>query len=256
MTHTDAALAHYQAYLNSDDFNTEFLVSRRDELARVISTLVRSRELITVYLCGSDVFYLSAILGLDTKSGRIYLDMSNQQHINQQVESATQGLMVYARPNDIRTLIYLEQPVLAHYQGSEAFAVPVPTHMVRLQRREYIRVNPSADDALNCTIHVEHRTLSASIQDISEGGLSLTTSHLPEGLQIGDIMPECTFTLPGEDRIEYDLKIRRISRNEEDAPFITYSLGCEYVNPKAISNARLRQYIWQQERSNRAAEKS
>lgn len=256
MTEKEALLQLYRPYLEEHEYNPAHLVTDTAEIQRILSGLVQSRELISVYLQGTDTFYLSAILGLDRAQKQVYLDISNQPGINRVMETGGKGLVIFAKPNDIRTLIYVDAPVMTTYKGMTVFSTSFPAHMIRLQRREYMRVSPSSADTLSCTIHVEHRTLSASIQDLSEGGLGLTTSNLPDGLKIGDIMPECYFFLPGEDKIEYDLKIKRITANKSDTPYTTFSLGCEYVNPSANANARLRQYIWQRERSNRAAEKS
>lgn len=256
MNDMDANIKLYQSYLKQEEYNSDYLINDRSEIQRVISGLANSKALVSVYLHGSDAFYITAILGMDLTKNQIYFDIANEPGQNRLMETGGKGLVLFSKPNQIRSFMYVKSPIMVSYNDKTAFMAPMPQHMVRLQRREYLRINPMGDDSLNCTIHVAQRTLSASIYDISEGGLNLMTSNLPDGLGIGDIMPECQFVLPGENRVEYNLKIKRITHDESDAPHVTYHLGCEYVNPEPTANARLRQYIWQTERSSRAAENS
>ncbi len=100
------------------------------------------------------------------------------------------------------------------------YLVELPKQLSYYQKRATHRANTPSDNPVPITIQLEDGSeLEGGIDNISIGGLSITfTTNIPESLQVGKIIAPCHFTMPDNESITCELRIRFIQHTLENSP--------------------------------------
>lgn len=136
------------------------------------------------------------------------------------------------------------------YDGRPALAVPMPTQLLHLQRRETMRREPPAG-ALRCTVPVidgdATRTVAASIRDIGGGGLAVLVPEAEMALAVGDVFNDCVLELPDGAPLLVTLRVQHLQRPLHRGRAVLQA-GCQFVDLRPDAQARLFRYVMQLDR--------
>jgi c-di-GMP-binding flagellar brake protein YcgR len=140
---------------------------------------------------------------------------------------------------------------LVTHGGRPALRLPMPTRLLYLQRREFMRREPPAQ-GLRC--HVPARTgtggptfVEATIRDIGGGGLAVLAPHEAVTFVIGDVLPDCVIELPDLGRVMVNLRVRHVATRKQRGKD-AWQAGCEFVDLPAGTQDKLFRYVMQLER--------
>ena len=130
--------------------------------------------------------------------------------------------------------------------------------MLRLQRREFFRIDTPRINPLRCKLVKHHGETESEVfdfplLDISGGGLCLSGPvEAAAHFSLGELFTDCRLEIPDESVISVNLRVREISRLETANGQMQLRLGCEYVNLPSARQNLIERYITRLERARKA----
>lgn len=234
-----------------------FRVDSRREILRVLGDLARNLQLVTAYFNEGDDFILTSVLRLDEDDNRLVLDYGPDETLNQRLLTARRVLFV-TRHNQVRVQFSSESIQKAIYQGAAAFVIPLPTTIIRIQRREYYRLAVPIGRHLNLHLATaDGDTITAHIVDISVGGIGIIEppAGRQHGWDSGTVLPNCRIDLPEEGVIQTDIEIRNRYQVNSQHGEPVFRIGCRLLNLDSRSNTTILRYIHRMEVERRKVRK-
>lgn len=230
----------------------QYLLRNPIEILSTLRALERARSVITVYLDAGEQFFLSAIVAVNEDSGQIFLDPSNQPAPNQQV-SQTQQVTLSVILDKVKIQIRLPALRTTTLAGKPAFSAPLPSTLLRLQRREFFRLAIPHAPSLRCKITDKRESLDLPLFDISGGGVSLIGKvNQAEKFRLGELFQDCRLEIPGETVLSVNLRVREIVKMELANGDQQLRLGCEFVSLPGTRLTLIERYITRLERERKA----
>jgi len=231
----------------------QYILGNPLEILRHLRLLQEQRHFITLYLDSGQQFFLTTILSIDEENQRLLLDPPGQTTLLQPALNAAQGTMTTQVD---RVKIQWRMPPLRveQHDGRPALATALPTRILRLQRREFFRIETPKLSPLRCKfarVHADGRAeaFDFPLFDISGGGMCLTgpISHADK-FALGELFADCRLDIPGESVLSVNIRIREISRIETATNEQQLRLGCEFINLPGTRQTLIERYITRLER--------
>lgn len=226
------------------------------EIAHHIKSIVKNGYMVTVFSNKGKTFILTRLLEVDTKTQTMVFDWGSDPETNQQMLASERNVFVCS-PDGVKTQFITGQVHEVSYGGRPAFEVPLPTQVIKLQRREFFRIRTSVGNPLMCIINdYPEAPLELPVFDISLGGLALWLPDLTTpGFDIGQQYLHCHVDLKPFGSLDSVFEVRhRLPvqlRNGQDA----VRVGCSYINlPTQLENL-IQRYVGQLERERRAMQR-
>lgn len=231
----------------------QYILGNPLEILRHLRTLQEQRHFITLYLDAGQRFFLTTILAIDEDGQRLVLDPPGQATLLQPALDATQSTTMTLV--DRVKIQWRQAPLqLTQHEGRPALAAPLPTRILRLQRREFFRIETPKLSPLHCKfarIDSDGRAeaFDFPLFDISGGGMCLTgpISHADK-FSLGELFADCRLDIPGESVLSVNIRIREISRIETASNEQLLRLGCEFINLPGTRQTLIERYITRLER--------
>lgn len=228
--------------------NPEFALHNRKEIVFILEDLAKHRAPINLDT-HDGVALVTAVLGVHIESNQVFMDISSDEQINQQITNskhvsfATQaGVRVRWHSTHLR--------LLALNDGRDAFAMHVPSVVERIQRREYFRLStPQGSKAMICKIPTEDRIVEAPLYDISVGGVGIAIrGELDPVFSKGEILEECSINFPVVGIVPMSLRVcgKWVSINTKSGEQI-HRIGLEFVNLSRGASNVIQRYMIQLE---------
>lgn len=228
--------------------NSEFALRNRKEIVFILEDLAKHRTPINLDT-HDGVALVTAVLGVHIESNQVFMDISSDEQINQQITGrkhvsfATQtGIRVRWHSTHLR--------LLALNDGRDAFAMHVPSVVERIQRREYFRLStPQGSSAMICKMSIEERVVEAPLHDISVGGIGITIrGELDPVFSKGAILEECSIVFPGVGIVPMSLRVcgKWVSINTKSGEQV-HRIGLEFVNLSRGASNVIQRYMIQLE---------
>ncbi len=232
-----------------------FQVDSRREIIGLLKGLRESKQLISMLInSGSEVF-ITSILDIDEKTGLVIIDSAPGQLANQRIVEAPrvsfEGLLdrisIQFSATDVERIVFEDRPALQF---------SIPTTMLRLQRREYYRINTPLTNPIRAMIPVQlddrAETMKLALVDISCGGIAILDERKILDSTIGLIYEHCKLDLPTIGMVDIVLQIR----NSQDLVLLNGKsnrrLGCQFINMSNSVLASIQRYIMKLERERNA----
>lgn len=232
-----------------------FQVESRREIISLLRGFKDQNQLISLMINNGDEIFISSILDIDDSNNTVIIDCVPGEEANQHVVEASSvffdGLL-----DRISIQFSSSRLQKTSFEGRPALQMPIPTHMIRLQRRENYRINTPVSNPVRATIPitidntVEH--VKFSLVDISCGGIALLDDR--RLLQTDNFMiyKECSVDIPGIDIIDLTLEVR----NTQDLTLLNGKtnrrVGCAFTDLSSRTLATVQRYIMKLERERNA----
>ena len=234
----------------------QYLLGSRLEILLNLRALEKQHTTFTLYLDEGANFFLSAIVTVDEENGLIFLDASSQNQINSLAAKAKQ-VTLSAALDRVKIQMRLSALTSAQIEGRPAFSTPIPSQMLRLQRREFFRLETPQVHPLRCKLATQHEATLAvfdfPVFDISGGGLSLIGKiDFAEKFSLGELFKDCRLEIPGESILSVNLRIQEILKIELPNGEHQLRLGCEFINLPGTRLTLIERYITRLERERKA----
>lgn len=235
----------------------QFLLANPLEISFYLNLLAKRRCLFTAYIDGGEKFFLTSVVAVDDDAGILFLDPSNAEENNAKACDARQLTLV---TNLDRVKMQLRLPGLhrTSHQGQELLAAPLPKQLLRLQRREFFRLEPPLATPITCQLATRNedgavQTFELGLSDISGGGVSLVgplelARHFPRDA----LFQQCRLDIPGDGVIQVNLRVRKTVELSARDGRHDLRIGCEFVNLPGTRLAFIERYIARIERERKA----
>jgi c-di-GMP-binding flagellar brake protein YcgR len=137
---------------------------------------------------------------------------------------------------------------LDSHDGRPALLLPMPTRVLHLQRREFMRREPPTG-TLTCRLAAEPagREVEATIRDIGGGGLAIVATREAVEFGVGDLLSGCRIELPQVGEVEVVLRVRHVLAREHRGRELAQA-GCEFVDLAPAAQRKLFRYLMQLDR--------
>jgi c-di-GMP-binding flagellar brake protein YcgR len=232
-----------------------FQVDSRREIIALLRGLKDSSQFISMMINGATEIFITSVLDLDDVNNMLIIDSAPGQLPNQRIIEAPsvhfEGLLdkisIQFSSSSIQSTIF---------EGRPALKLAIPASMIRLQRREYYRINTPLSNPIRCTVQLDNDSPFESVQlslvDISCGGIALLDDRRILDNTIGKIYQDCKVDLPNTGPISLTLQIR----SSQDLILLNGKtnrrLGCQFINLSSGVLAGVQRYIMKLERERNA----
>lgn len=232
-----------------------YQVESRREIISLLRGFKEQNQLISIMLNNGDEIFISSVLEVDDSNNTLIIDCVPGEEANQHVVEASSvffdGLL-----DRISIQFSSSRLQKTTFEARPALQMPIPTHMIRLQRRENYRINTPVSNPIRATMpvevdgNIEH--VKFSLVDISCGGIAILDDRRILRVDQHDIYQDCLVDIPGIDVIDLTLEIR----NSQDLILLNGKtnrrVGCAFVNLSSRTLATVQRYIMKLERERNA----
>lgn len=237
---------------NQLDDDDRFAVSQTAEIVFVLKKIMQNTQLVTAYLNGGADFALTSVLAVMPDTAEVVLDVSPDAAVNKRLLAAKKVLLVTSH-EQVRVKFAASDIREVRYKGRPALRIPLPTSLIRIQRRESYRIATPITKPLICTLPLPDRgpgvQAETVVLDISIGGVALMDNHDATGFQIGDVFENCRIGLPEVGTLVISLKVRNSFETPLRNGLSFRRCGCQYLNLAPSSESMVQRYIMFLERS-------
>ncbi|WP_240902566.1 MULTISPECIES: flagellar brake protein [Aquitalea] len=232
---------------------TRYTLATPVEVVHHLASIAKSGHMVTVFSNKGKTFILTRFLEVDAKRGVLLLDWGADPATNEQLLASERNVFVCS-PEGVKTQFVTTAARKVMLDSGPAFEVDLPEQVIKLQRREFFRIQTPVGNPVNCHIaDYPNRPLDLVLFDISLGGCSLwlPAAQTP-GFELGQKYQNCTFELKPMGSLRVSIEIRHhLStrlRNGNDA----VRVGCAFLNMTPSSETLVQRYVGHLERERRA----
>ncbi|MBP8168037.1 MAG: flagellar brake protein [Azonexus sp.] len=237
------------AQLSEAEIEERFHIAGARPVAFMLAGFAKENDQFSVMFQAGQEMFLTTLLAVKPEKGLFIFDCSGSAETNRKLLASEKNVFV-GRPGDIRVQFTTGAVSELIYAGSKAFSVALPKFLVRLQRRDFFRIaTPRAKPLQFFGRLPEGISLQLSLHDISVAGAGLTAASLPDGLASGQVLENCHFSLPGDDRdLFFDATLNHMSEHEARSGVRHWRLGLAFKKLPVNDENRIQRYIGRLER--------
>ena len=227
--------------LSDDEIEDRYFLLGRMEILSVLNDLIHYREPITVYFNGGRDFFQTTLL--EARADALVFDLSGDPDANRRLPASSTCLFV-SHLNGIRVQFLGTQPGRFSWGGSDAFWVPLPERVVRVQRRESYRILMPVAKPLIAKLFADDdsRIGEWPAHDLSVGGLGLAAIGLPP-VEAGQIIARLTLKLPWPVTVDCAAQVRHVTQIAERQDGNRYRIGLSFVHLAPSAGVAIQRYI-------------
>jgi c-di-GMP-binding flagellar brake protein YcgR len=234
------------------DDTSKYLVESQKEVVYILRAIMHKGEKITAHFNQGNGLILTAILDVSAENNWVILDYGGSEALNRKILEA--GKIIFIMSQDkVRVQFTAPHIKKISYQGKPAFKIDLPESLIKLQRREYFRLETPIARHLTCTFPLEDgENIGLTIVDLSIGGLGIANPTAGYQLKIGKTYQGCHFILPEIGTIVTALQVRNAFEVTLKNGTHAMRTGCMFVNLPGTMQSMIQRYIIKLERERRA----
>jgi flagellar brake protein len=237
------------ASLNDDEIEERYFLLGRMEIISVLNELIHRRESVTVYFNNGQDFFMTTLL--EAQQDALVFDLSGDAKANQRLPKSLRCVFV-ARLNGIRVQFAAGQAQRFSWGGSDAFWIPLPERVVRLQRRESYRLQLPVMQPLMTTFFSEDGTNVGDwpLHDLSVGGIGISAIG-DSAVALSEQIVRLKLLLPKQRAIDCDAVMRHTTILSERPNGAQYRIGVSFTGLLPALGVSIQRYITQIEHERR-----
>jgi c-di-GMP-binding flagellar brake protein YcgR len=237
------------AQLSEAEIEDRFHVVGTLPIAFMLTGFARERDSFSVQFGGGQDMFLTTLLSVEPHSGVLIFDCSGSEETNRKFLASERNVFV-GRPAGIHVQFVTGPAREIRFEGGKAFSVALPKRLLRLQRREYFRIETPHVRPLQFFGRLPGGALlNLPAHDISVAGIGLTAPTPPDGLEVGMALESCRFSLPEEEQdLFFKASVRHITARESRAGIRQWRIGLQFADLPGNAGNRIQRYIARLER--------
>ena len=237
------------AQLSEAEIEDRFHVVGTLPIAFMLTGFARERDSFSVQFGGGQDLFLTPLLSVEPHSGVLIFDCSGSEETNRKFLASERNVFV-GRPAGIHVQFVTGPAREIKFEGGKAFSVALPKRLLRLQRREYFRIETPHVRPLQFFGRLPGGALlNLPAHDISVAGIGLTAPTPPDGLEVGMALESCRFSLPEEEQdLFFKASVRHITARESRAGIRQWRIGLQFADLPGNAGNRIQRYIARLER--------
>jgi c-di-GMP-binding flagellar brake protein YcgR len=227
--------------MTDDEIEDRYFLRGRMEIISVLNNLIHHIEPVTVYFDGGSDFIVTTLL--EVGQDRLIFDIGGDAKANQRLLHHT-DCMLTAEPDGIRVQFKGGQVQRFTWGDSDAFWVPLPERIVRLQRREsYRNLLPVVKPLMVNLISPENVILGEwPAHDLSIGGVGVTILREPR-VELGQDIPHLRMTFPSKRSVDSSCVVRHITQISQHLGGTRYRVGVAFQDLPRPMEIAIQRYL-------------
>ncbi len=234
----------------SSDKDDQYRITAPREIEFFLRNLIKSGSRIALYASESNDFILTTLMKADATG--MWLEQSKNPHDNTRLLKSHKLIFVSSHAQ-VKLQFVAAQATLATCQGQEAFFLPFPRSIYRLQRREYYRLSTPVSNPLRCVIPKGQAEKSdaheVTIMDISGGGIGLTCTERDTVLVPGQIYKNCRINLLDVGEFTGTIEVKNLVLLSTPDGKTLRRAGCEFKDLDGAATILLQRYVTAMQRT-------
>lgn len=244
--------------IHADD-EEKYLLRDGREILAILKSIIAARALVSVRLAPRNESYLSALIDINENDGSVLLDGSADPLQNERIAQA-EALDCVTQLDKVRIQFILAAQRTVWEGGSAGFRCDLPATLLRLQRREFYRLQTPISQTVTCTVPLPHadgfrRTTELRILDISGGGVAVAVPPVGVRFEPGAEFPDSLLHLPEVAPIPARLIVRNLFRITHRNGSEVLRAGCQFADMPRGAEDAIQRYILKIERTRSARER-
>lgn len=225
------------------DEDEKYRIYSETGILSILRSMMRNNSLVTCNVGYSDSHILTTVIDVDAEQGEMVLDYGADEIVNQQALKANE-LDAVAFPDHVKIQFVCEGIEKIQFEGHAAFLTRIPETLLRIQRREFYRVDTPRVLPIKCVIPLPEGHIPAAVEvilhDISCGGIAVIDAQSSLNFETGTIYRDCLVVLPEIGAAKVNLQVQDVSE-------IPHGNGqrarCVYVDPQESVLSMIQRYI-------------
>lgn len=201
---------------------------------------------------GSEFGIDTVLLATEPRPLSFLFARSHDAALNELIVHSARKLTLVTSDHGVPVQFSCAAPAVASLRGTEVFRAALPDRVLRLQRREYYRLDGSpVHTLLQCTLTTNDESpiaLKPAVMDVSCGGLALafptTQAVLPAGSR-----HHCTLEIAAFGRTEVLVEVRSSRTIALAGGGAAWRAGVGFLNLEGRFESLLQRYIIDEERA-------
>ncbi|MDY7578321.1 flagellar brake protein [Herbaspirillum sp. RTI4] len=235
---------------------SQYRVHSRKEIVGLLTSMMDRNQLLSLLIKGGSESVITSILELDEDENCIIVDSAPSADLNKSILESNR-ILFEVLYNNIRINFTADSATEYTYQGRPAFRIEIPESLVRLQRREYFRVNTPISKPLRCTFSIPQDDESVllvhtQLNNISAGGIGITDDQKLLDTTLGKVFEHCQLELTDNTMVPVMLQIRDCKEVKLASGKTVNRMGCEFKNMSRAVEAAIQRFITKMEREQNA----
>jgi c-di-GMP-binding flagellar brake protein YcgR len=188
-----------------------YQVDSRKEIIMLMRNLQENKQLVNMIINEGSEVIVTAILKIDDDSNSIIFDCASTESANQRVIEAPR---VYFEASLNRISIQFSSSSMSRstFMGTPALSCTIPASLIRLQRREFYRIDTPITHPIYCVVNVPEENgggvAKLPLVDISCGGVAMLDEKKLLNADFGTLYENSKIDLPGVGLISVTLQVR------------------------------------------------
>lgn len=240
--------------LSIDQSVDSFTITFRREIIFYLRQLINDGDQISVTFNEGRDTILTILLHVDEEKGLLYFDWGSSEETNQKVLQSDRNFFV-AMPHGVRNQFMCGRPQATKYENRPAFVVALPEKYVRLQRREFFRLQLPMTQRPSCYIRNpapnSEQVMQLEAVDIGIGGLGLEVEKLDFPCEIGMRFDNVKLDIKGFGELQLSLEVRyagEITKGNRQLK----RLGCGFAKLSSSQENIIQRFMAQIQRDERS----
>lgn len=244
--------------LSDDEIEDRYFLLGQMEILSVLNDLIHRRAPTTIYFNGGRDFFITTLL--EARPEALIFDYGGDEKANQNLPYSANCVFV-SHLDGIRVQFSGGPPRSFSWGGSNAFWIPLPERVVRVQRRESYRVQLPIAHPLMVALYGHDQKLLGEwpTHDLSVGGLGFNVTGTPNFKPLNHL-PRLVFQLPVQKRqaIDCPAVVRHVTQLSEQHGRTRWRVGVSFSRLPLATAVMIQRYIiWvEHERRNLARSKN
>lgn len=235
--------------LSDTEIEARYSIRGEKPVAFMLGGFTKARESFSVHFHAGAEMFLTTLLAVQADRGRLIFDCSGSVDTNRRFLLSEKNVF-RGHPGGVSVYFSTARATELNYEGDKAFSVTLPDHVVRLQRREHFRIEtPRVNPLILFARLADGRLLKLPVHDISVGGAGVDAPELPEGVDLGTILQNCHFALPGDSKgLYFSAMVRNYRDYETRTGQRGWRIGVQFDDLSMADQSRIQRYIAKIER--------
>jgi flagellar brake protein len=245
MPEKDDAPANKPLRLESVDNDEKYRIFSEKGIASILRSMKHHNTLATCYFDDSDDFILTTVIHVDADEGKMVLDYGTDEASNQRVLE-TDTLSVVAFLDQVKIQFVCHGIEKIQFEERDAFLTRIPETLLRIQKREYYRIETPTRTPVKCIIPLTEgdKTDMAEVilEDISCGGIAVIDPRASIDFEVGTRYRNCLIELPEVGTARVDLRVKHVSEASRGSNKVQRA-RCEYIDTLDSMLSLIQRYI-------------
>lgn len=204
--------------------------------------LIKRGERLSINFQDGRQSFLTVLLDISEENNTLYFDIGGSEETNRAFLKAERSTFI-ATVDGIRIQFSAGQGRESVLDGGRVFAVALPASLLRLQRREFFRLELPSSKPYICRIRRgTPQEKALPLHDISVGGVGVLSHELIKFDQL-EILDNCWIDLRDSGVVAVTLEVRYFVSLETRSGKPLWHMGCRFVNLSALNETLIQRFM-------------